>query len=628
VSLAVAAGCLGDAEASLAAPTWLAPKPVSAAGGVGEVRVIAEDGGGVIAAWSRFAGGKYQTEYAYRPPGGQFSAPAPVSPAAESWYLRDLAGNGRGDALMVMESQTMGQPGIGLSRRTAGGAFTQLDEISNDGFGQDVDAAVGADGTMAAIWLRDDAGDTRAELSVRPAGTSVFSVPDFASGSMVEADNTALAVGPDGTVVALWREQHAINIFEYFATALAPGQTTVAARQRVSLDDGLAIGGPALEVAGDGTAIAIWDQRVGMEDRIYRAVRPPGQTFAPSAPLSAAGVPGGLQVAVDSAGNAVAAWHRSNGGQPQVEASSRPAGGNFGSVQTVGPASSTYPGVDFGGDGSAIIMWQSSADYAIRAAHRAPGATLFGPPTPAVADNGVPLSIGNLQSSPLAMDAQGNAVVGFARGGQAAAAPYDAAGPTLTGLSIPAAGARGAALTLAVSATDVWSPITSMTWAFGDGKSTTGTSVSHAYATTGAFSARVTATDAVGNATSATRQVTVSDELAPRVVLTIPRGQRLARVLKRGLRARVRSNEAARARVDALVGRRLLRRPKASALSRVGRRSRSLRAARTTTVTVKLSRKARLRLAGLRRVRVTVRVRVTDPSGNSGRATRRVTLRR
>ena len=345
VGLAVVlAGVMAADRAALAAPTWLAPTPVSSADGGGNVRAVAESGGGVVVAWTRSVAGKQQTVYSYRPPGGPFGAPVPVSPADESWTLRDLAGNARGDALMVMESITMGQPGIGVSVRTAGGDFTQLDEISNNGFGQEAEAAVGADGTMAAIWLRDDpAGDTRAEIAVRPAGTSVFSLPDFASGSLVEASDTALAIGPDGTVVPLWREQHAPTILEYFAAALPPGQTTVGARERVSLDDEIAIGEPAIAVAADGTAIAIYNQREGMMDRVHYALRPPGGPFGLPEPLSADGIPSGMQIAVDSAGNAVAAWDRSTGGQFQVEASSRPAGGEFGSVQTVGPASSSQP---------------------------------------------------------------------------------------------------------------------------------------------------------------------------------------------------------------------------------------------------------------------------------------------
>jgi hypothetical protein len=288
--------------------------------------------------------------------------------------------------------------------------------------------------------------------------------------------------------------------------------------------------------------------------------------------------------------------------------------------------------VAFGGDQSATIVWHSSADRVIWAAHRAPGAALFGSPVPAVADNGSPPGFSSPQSAPLAMDAQGNAVVGFSRSNgtttHAEAAAFDAAGPTLSGLSIPAAGARATELPFAVSVSDVWSPIASTSWAFGDGQSATGASVSHPYATTGAFSASVTATDAVGNATTTGGQVAVTDTLAPRVAIAFPRGQRVRRVLRRGLRVRVQANEAGRALVDALVDRRLLRRPSGSALTRVGRRSRALEASRTATLTVKLSRKARRRLARARRVRLTVRVSVTDASGNRGRATRRVTLRR
>ena len=124
-------------------------------------------------------------------------------------------------------------------------------------------------------------------------------------------------------------------------------------------------------------------------DRVHYAVRPPGGPFDLPEPLSADGIPSGMQIAVDSAGNA-------RGGLGPVDRTARarwrPAPvrpeATSGRCRRSAPPE-RQPGVAFGGDGSAIIVWTSSADSrAIRAAHRAPGAALFGAPVPAVADNG------------------------------------------------------------------------------------------------------------------------------------------------------------------------------------------------------------------------------------------------
>ena len=86
----------------------------------------------------------------------------------------------------------------------------------------------------------------------------------------------------------------------------------------------------------------------------------------------------------------------------------------------------------------------------------------------------------------------------------------DGAGPTLSGLSVPPAAQTGQTLSYSVIAGDVWSPVTSLAWDFGDGTVATGLSVSHAYAAAGTYTATLTATDAVGNATTTTATTTVT----------------------------------------------------------------------------------------------------------------------
>src|SRR5207249_587722 len=54
-------------------------------------------------------------------------------------------------------------------------------------------------------------------------------------------------------------------------------------------------------------------------------------------------------------------------------------------------------------------------------------------------------------------------------------------------------------------------------WNFGDGSTASGTSVSHSYATPGAYSATLTVTDRSGNTGSAVVTITVRDTVAPTV---------------------------------------------------------------------------------------------------------------
>ena len=57
---------------------------------------------------------------------------------------------------------------------------------------------------------------------------------------------------------------------------------------------------------------------------------------------------------------------------------------------------------------------------------------------------------------------------------------------------------------------DAWSPIASIAWTFADGGAGSGASVTRTFAAVGSYAVSVTATDAVGNATTLTGTVVVS----------------------------------------------------------------------------------------------------------------------
>jgi PKD repeat protein len=121
----------------------------------------------------------------------------------------------------------------------------------------------------------------------------------------------------------------------------------------------------------------------------------------------------------------------------------------------------------------------------------------------------------NVAAATLGSDGQGDVVAswGVVASGVSSigARILDGGAPTLGAVGTPASATAGQAAAFAATAADRFSPVASTTWAFGDGSpAATGASVQHTFAAAGSYDVTVTATDAVGNATSATRKVTVA----------------------------------------------------------------------------------------------------------------------
>lgn len=137
-------------------------------------------------------------------------------------------------------------------------------------------------------------------------------------------------------------------------------------------------------------------------------------------------------------------------------------------------------------------------------------------------------TLGGSELAPgIGFDAEGDGVVAWGELNSTTgketvrAAAYDAAGPRLSAVSIPATATVGDTLAFSLSASDAWSAVSSFGWDFGDGSAAgAGASVSHAYGAAGAKSVTATATDAVGNASTATGTVTVA--AAPVVAPPVP----------------------------------------------------------------------------------------------------------
>jgi hypothetical protein len=125
--------------------------------------------------------------------------------------------------------------------------------------------------------------------------------------------------------------------------------------------------------------------------------------------------------------------------------------------------------------------------------------------------------LSSLQGVDSAIGATGDGVVAWRYQSQNGTGPYvsDAAGydaspPVLNKLTVPSSGTVGDLLSFSVEPFDIWGPVTT-SWAFGDGATGDGRSVTHSYSTAGDMTAAVTATDSVGNATTASRPVSIAN---------------------------------------------------------------------------------------------------------------------
>jgi hypothetical protein len=91
---------------------------------------------------------------------------------------------------------------------------------------------------------------------------------------------------------------------------------------------------------------------------------------------------------------------------------------------------------------------------------------------------------------------------------------YDAAPPTVASAAATGSKLAGEAVTFAVAATDEFSAIGAPAWTFGDGGTGSGASVQHLYTAPGTYTARVTVTDAAGNASAKDVAVVVTSPVA------------------------------------------------------------------------------------------------------------------
>lgn len=180
-------------------------------------------------------------------------------------------------------------------------------------------------------------------------------------------------------------------------------------------------------------------------------------------------------------------------------------------------AKAQWPSVTIDAAGNRLVAWHNTSESSVQSAYR--GAN--------DADFGAPLTVPGATNLPafglgIANDGRGNFVLAFGRAQLSGATPmqftaFDTEAPTLTGLTLPGSVTATIAAPFSVAARDTWST-PNVAWSFGDGATATGERTEHAFAAAGAPTTSVTATDGVGNTSTASGTVNVVPLPTPPVV--------------------------------------------------------------------------------------------------------------
>jgi hypothetical protein len=263
-------------------------------------------------------------------------------------------------------------------RVTPSGRFGRVQTIVPRSGGHAIGAAqisLGIDGagTARAAWTSYNVASPAGQVLVKSAGVRVAAWPRsaarFGPAQVVStlgdrASQARMAVGRDGTVVAVWRA----SVPDDPAEAV-PGPIMAATAPRGGhflppqlLDASCDGTRPDVAVGANGEAAAIWTETCNFPGPLVGAGAPASGSFGTVetiyTPPTAARVAGFAQVAPGAAGTFVTAF------SPDAMASVRPAGGPFGTPQTVGtsPGYATTPRIA-GGQRLAIVAWQGRGGF-------------------------------------------------------------------------------------------------------------------------------------------------------------------------------------------------------------------------------------------------------------------------
>ena len=170
--------------------------------------------------------------------------------------------------------------------------------------------AAAPDGTVTAVWGREDGSDTIIQTATRPSG-GAFGAPVDLSASGQDAESPQIAIAADGTATAVWSIWNG-STYIVQASTRPPGGVFGSPIDLSFADQDAQ--DPQIATAPDGTTTSVFRSNDGSDDIAQAVTRPPGGSFGTPVDLSATGDDArDLQIAIALDGTAHSVWGRFNG---------------------------------------------------------------------------------------------------------------------------------------------------------------------------------------------------------------------------------------------------------------------------------------------------------------------------
>jgi PKD domain len=490
---------------------------------------VAMDGkGDTLVAWNEPVGGYEAIEAAWRPAGGTFEKPIPLSPIGVRAFSPAVAMDSRGDATVAWLWLPLGGfPGEGIidvATRSAGGTFTAPVQITGSENNEGLDIAMdqAADTTIAWTHFNDAfhlvQGSTRtAEGTFSEAIT--LSGPADGSSENVSATGPTIAMDSSGDTTVTWSASALSSNYQQIAPFYSQISTKPADGNFSSPAD--ISGSSSVASNASGETALIWQSYDSGTLKLEGAFRPtvhdsfddPLEILSSNMSESEAAATHSTAT-LDAAGETTAVIETPS----SIATTTRAAGRSFSKPAAIEEGVSGIGGIspqptlttDEGGDST--VMWLNyGGDHpgipVVESASR-PAGGKFGPV--------LRLATGrNSQSPKVAIDGYGDTAAAWISSDgtteQLHFAGYQATGPRLEAMHAPAEGRAGEVLSFSTAPLSVFSEVASTAWSWGDGSpSSSGVRVNHTFAAPGTYRVSLTATDALGNSTTTTRTLLVT----------------------------------------------------------------------------------------------------------------------
>lgn len=262
-----------------------------------EDRVVAGPQGQTAVAWAFGQSGRRRLQFRERPAGGSFEPVRTLSGTGSGEVDPEIAYAPDGTVTVVWELASARESIVYGRIRRPGQPFGPIIPLSApNGRATDVMIGVDpTTGVSTVVWERVGDGGVRIQARTVTVDGELGPVQDL-SGISRHASDADIAVAPDGTTTVLWEIDFTRRDMKVTqASTRAAGATewgpvvTLTRRAGSAARDATApdVDDPVIAVTPDGTFAAVWKQNSALGVRVQERVLPPGGTWAAPQWLSA-----------------------------------------------------------------------------------------------------------------------------------------------------------------------------------------------------------------------------------------------------------------------------------------------------------------------------------------------------